>query len=263
MPPIRTNKSRGGGGNRGRGGIFAAWALETFGSTRMQQGILDVAGGAGQLAFQLGVRRGFNTTVVDPRPLRLASDQQRTLQYHRQTGLRLLPEGRNPSLPASDYGHHFCELPRPGGERIVDNDSSAAAVATTNTNPQPTGDRTWLVGGEANVRHLATWFDSAFASTDTWRDASVVLGMHPDEATEDIVDLALAHGKPFAIVPCCVFWKRDPHRKIPSSGKPVRTWEHFCEYLAAKDDRRIQMATLPFPGRSTVLYSLGDRSSPK
>jgi hypothetical protein len=106
---------------------------------------------------------------------------------------------------------------------------------------------------------LPTWFDTAFvsasASADLWRECSVVLGMHPDEATEDIVDLALAHDKPFAIVPCCVFWKRDPHRKTPS-GRPVRTSEQFCEYLAAKDER-IQIVTLPFPGRNTVLYSHG------
>jgi hypothetical protein len=126
------------------------------------------------------------------------------------------------------------------------------------------------VGGEAQVRHLATWFDTAFVEeshNDVWRHCSVVLGMHPDEATEDIIDLALAHDKPFAVVPCCVFWKRDPHRKTPN-GKAVRTWEQFCEYLAAKDDGkqqqgggggggRIQIATLPFPGRNLVIYSLG------
>ena len=260
MPPIRpgrTNKSRGGGGNRDRGGIFAAWALDTFGPTRMQGGgILDVAGGAGQLAFQLGVRRGYSITVVDPRPLRLASDQQRTLQYHREKGLRLLPDGRDPSAPTSDYGHHFCEVLSETKRRVVDN--AATTHTHINSNAQ-TGDRTWLVGGEAHVRHLATWFDPAFASTAAWRDSSVVLGMHPDEPTEDIVDLCLAHDKPFAVVPCCVFWKRDPHRKTPT-GKPVRTWEQFCEYLAAKDDQRIKMATLPFPGRNTVLYSLGDCS---
>jgi hypothetical protein len=252
MPPLsgRKNRSRGGNGNRDRGGIFAAWALETFGSALMRQGILDIAGGSGQLAFQLGVRRGLNTTVVDPRELRLASDQQRTLQYHRQTGLRLVPKGRDSSLPQSDYGHHFQELIAAG-----DIDSSAGII-NTSTNPQKQkGDRTWLVGGEAHVRHLQTYFDTDFVSSSVWCGCSVVLGMHPDEATEDIVDLALAHDKPFAVVPCCVFWRRDPHRRT-SSGRQVRTWEQFCEYLVGKDER-IQVATLPFPGRNTVLFSLG------
>ena len=69
------------------------------------------------------------------------------------------------------------------------------------------------------------------------------------------MDLALKHNKPFAVVPCCVFWKRDPHRKTPS-GKQVRKWEQFCEYLIAKD-KRIQVDSLPFPGRNVVLYSTG------
>ena len=40
-----------------------------------------------------------------------------------------------------------------------------------------------------------------------WRtlaNASAVVGLHPDGATEAIVDFALATGKPFAVVPCCV-----------------------------------------------------------
>jgi hypothetical protein len=94
----RNNNSRGGRRNRGRGAIFAAWVLETFAfvlhDSSTESGhptisILDVAGGAGQLAFKFGVRRGINTTVIDPRPLRLSSGQQRTLEYHRETGLRL------------------------------------------------------------------------------------------------------------------------------------------------------------------------------
>ena len=34
--------------------------------------------------------------------------------------------------------------------------------------------------------------------------------MHPDEVTECIVDAALGAGKPFAVVPCCVFSRRFP-----------------------------------------------------
>ena len=41
-----------------------------------------------------------------------------------------------------------------------------------------------------------------------------VVGLHPDEATEAIVDCALAHGKPFAVVPCCVFPRYPPLPEI-------------------------------------------------
>ena len=53
----------------------------------------------------------------------------------------------------------------------------------------------------------ATW--SAFA------DCSAVVGMHPDQATEAIADFAIAHRKPFAIVPCCVFPQLHPERVDP------------------------------------------------
>jgi len=32
-----------------------------------------------------------------------------------------------------------------------------------------------------------------------------IIAMHPDEATEMVVDLALKYNKNFAVVPCCVF----------------------------------------------------------
>jgi hypothetical protein len=46
-------------------------------------------------------------------------------------------------------------------------------------------------------------------------DFSILAGMHSDQATEEIIDLALAHNMPFAVVPCCVFPKLFTHRKIP------------------------------------------------
>lgn len=244
MPPTSSIGRRSGGGagynNRNRGGIFAAWAIETFNLEPEQSNdILDIAGGSGQLAFQLGVRRGFNVTVVDPRQLKLASDQQRTLQFHRKAELRLLPGEPNPALPLFDYGHHFHE------------------ICTLRSSSPIINDRTFLVSGDARVRSLQMYFDSQFVSTQPvcWQDCSVVLAMHPDSATEDVFALALKHNKPFAVAPCCVFWKRDPQRRTPQ-GKPVRTWEQFCDYLQAKDTR-IQRITLPFPGRNIILYSLG------
>jgi hypothetical protein len=35
-------------------------------------------------------------------------------------------------------------------------------------------------------------------------DCSIVVGLHPDQATEPIVDFALENNKSFAVVPCCV-----------------------------------------------------------
>lgn len=85
-----------------------------------------------------------------------------------------------------------------------------------------------------------------------FRDCSIILGMHPDEATEAIVDAALANKKPFAIVPCCVMSRLFPDRKC-RDGTPVATYEAFVTYLMEKHPR-IQTAFLPFDGRNQVLY---------
>ncbi|KAG0276827.1 hypothetical protein BGZ95_006978 [Linnemannia exigua] len=45
--------------------------------------------------------------------------------------------------------------------------------------------------------------------------ASIMSGLHPDQATEPIVRAALKAGKPFAIIPCCVFGRDNPHRRLP------------------------------------------------
>ena len=41
---------------------------------------------------------------------------------------------------------------------------------------------------------------------------------------------ALSYGKPFAVVPCCVFANSNAHRRLPD-GAAVRTHEQLCEYL--------------------------------
>ena len=82
--------------------------------------------------------------------------------------------------------------------------------------------------------------------------AALVLGMHPDEVTEAIVDAAIASRAPFAVVPCCVFSRLFPFRMLPS-GAPVRTHAQLCEYLAHKHPNA-QTARLPFAGQNTVVY---------
>jgi len=79
-----------------------------------------------------------------------------------------------------------------------------------------------------------------------------IVGLHPDEATEPIVDLALSRGVPFAVIPCCVYPTLNPQRRS-LCGAGVKKHGAFIEYLAEKDPR-IRIATLPFVGRNTVLF---------
>ena len=50
---------------------------------------------------------------------------------------------------------------------------------------------------------------------------SVVVGMHPDQATDPIMDLAMRTGKPFACVPCCVYSKQFHKRRLKVAWKGV------------------------------------------
>ena len=82
---------------------------------------------------------------------------------------------------------------------------------------------------------------------------SVVVGLHPDQATGDIVDFALETNKPFALVPCCTFAQTFQDRVL-ADGKRVSTYEDLLTWLRQKDEGRIKQTTLGAPGRNVVLY---------
>ena len=92
-------------------------------------------------------------------------------------------------------------------------------------------------------------------SLDLVKNCSILIGMHPDEATEPIVQAALLHNKPFAVLPCCVFHHLFPHRRTPS-GAEVKSTSEFIEYLVSLDPVRIKTARLGFVGSNVVVYRL-------
>ena len=83
----------------------------------------------------------------------------------------------------------------------------------------------------------------------------LLVGLHPDQVTEEIVDVALLLNKPFAVVPCCVFPEQFSHRKL-KNGKKVVSHDDFVQYLIEKDPHRIKATELGFQGRNVVVYSL-------
>lgn len=77
------------------------------------------------------------------------------------------------------------------------------------------------------------------------------------QVTEAVVDVALRAGVPFAVVPCCVFPKLFPDRRI-EDGRPVITYDDFIEYLQHKGrahGKVVEKATLKFAGSNTVLFT--------
>ena len=133
---------------------------------------------------------------------------------------------------------------RAAGSSAPTSDSSAAIPGLTATPIIPTSKK-----------------PSAQAVCAALRECSAIVGMHPDGPTESIVDFALETGKPFAIVPCCVFAVDFAERRN-ADGQPVVTHEAFVRYLRAKAPERIGVVTLPFGGRNVCVYSLPRRAPP-
>ena len=146
--------------------------------------MLDVAGGQGVLSFEFS-KRDLACTVVDPRPISGVWTQKRA----RYLGLRKKIAEELGSRP---------EVRSTCTERLNDVLLTASLIARLCLS--------WDVA-QPTFRHLQCLFDASFltnASTaGAWRAAPLVVGLHPDEATDPIVTLSLAAGKPFAVVPCC------------------------------------------------------------
>ncbi|PRW51098.1 Zinc CCCH-type isoform A [Chlorella sorokiniana] len=67
---------------RRRAQVLAAWLVQTYGRELLNsgEGVLDVAGGAGGVTFELRHAHSIRCTLVDPRPLKLNKPQLRQLQ---------------------------------------------------------------------------------------------------------------------------------------------------------------------------------------
>ena len=95
------------------------------------------------------------------------------------------------------------------------------------------------------------------------RNCSFICGLHPDQATEPIVSLALRLDVPFAILPCCVMPSLFPHRVQKKHCDPVRSYSAFCQYLLdmAPEGEEFYEFYLPFVGRNKVIFRLPRKAS--
>jgi len=169
-------------------------------------GVLDVAGGRGELAFELTLGFGIPVTVVDPRPLKLSRPQFKRLK---KVGL----DGEAAKVWLHDRIPNFQALLN---EEFLENDEQRRRLET----------------------------------------ATVIVGLHPDEATGAICEFALRHSRPFAVVPCCVFSDLFPDRRVQGEygEHTVRTHEDLCQWLLAQG-QQIEECFLNFEGKNRVIFS--------
>ncbi|GAB5032429.1 zinc ccch-type [Nannochloropsis oceanica] len=248
-PEDKTNKAL-------RAVLFADWLVQTYGATTLAEGsgVVDVAGGKGDVSCRLWGEYGIRCTIVDPRAtnFRKKVQQQVVRQRGGMEGIGRLP----------------CIMP-----------------AGCLENEEEEGGEDGEDGAQDQKRRLRR----------VLKECSLVVGMHPDQATDGIFEAALTYGKPVACVPCCVFAREFPHRRRPNMAKEkveveekeerekekgketnvvqegaeeeggeevqeVESYEHLIEYLMAKPTPwpgvACQRKFLPFLGRNQVLFTL-------
>lgn len=210
---------------------FVQFLLDEFGGYEAlsQKPVLDVAGGAGGLAFELSVRHEIPTLVVDSRPVKLQGPQKRHLKF-RQTCLDRLANVNGKSPVAMNLKNRF---------QIKDFEQLATLL-----------DIGWILEEELSMPLDET--QQKLRQILRNKECSMLLGLHPDQATDPIVDIGFALQIPWAVVPCCVFPNFFKQRQL-NNAQPVRNYEDLCQYLRERDPN-VQEKELPFQGRNRVFY---------
>ncbi len=276
-----------------RAKIFASFLIRKFGSELFQDQekglcheilrtdgiaptpaparILDVAGGKGQLSIELAIQTNclVQCTIIDPlirgkgnEATLKRRDVKRIQKAHKQRrGIKILTPLSVPSA---------CEDEREQ-QQARDQDESPLSQCVQTPVPLPVYiSKCFTLQDEECMRMV--------------KESSLIVGLHPDEPTEDIIDAAIENNIPAAIVPCCVFAYLRPERRLKKietrdnvnegfeldkkqvqvnrkdgkghgavdQDREVRSYDHFIKYLMEKDPR-IEKATLPFEGRNIVL----------
>lgn len=280
--------------NDSRASVFRRWLLDTFGVERLMEGtgVLDVASGKGELAWELANLNRIPAVAVEPRPLELKSFRKkwsygmywRNPIFHahlhcdhdpaapttdpRQLRLLLNPEvvswvsaplvGGEPELDKSGSFEAACNQARRlrwTRKGLKEHEDEDGEVDTQCPSDAEEGERT--AAADLEVEEVEEAGDgipvsSAGEAAGLIQGCSLVAALHPDQAAEYAVRLALALRKPFAVVPCCVYSAEFPRRRL-DSGALVRSYEDLLQYLQALDPR-IQREELDFEGKRTVIY---------
>ncbi|KAG7354233.1 hypothetical protein IV203_003589 [Nitzschia inconspicua] len=219
-------------------------------------GVLDIAGGSGYVSMALALQ-GIQSTVIDARssvgklPGKDRKLYRRKLQEQARQKRETIPQRtNNESRMMTMNEWEYCQ------PTIVPFNAHRAWFGT-----KPSGvDQSFRHPDEEEIPTLSLLDCIGNSSSSNGRHllhASALVGLHPDEATADIVKEAVQLRIPFMVVPCCVFARLFPHRR-KRDGNPVNTYEDLLQYLQEMDPS-IQRMTLPLEGRNIALWSTFDR----
>ena len=220
--------------------------------------ILDVAGGKGDLSFMIANIYDSSPIVVDPRNTNHTS-LLRSISFLKQNPELVEERSVEGSLSFQPLAALLHELEEKRKRRENDWISPINMQIYFNDDLIEAVYKEYEQKGSWEKFWLSKRWNDAISAEASWAyimNTKLIVGFHPDQATESIVDFALFMNIPFAIVPCCVFPSEFPNRRW--NGERVRDHRVFIEYLKAKHPK-IQVEKLDFDfcesGKNTVLFT--------
>jgi len=256
-----STSTRHGARNQHRHKHFAKWILSTFPHVLEEcidndlnlvdpptrKHILDVAGGKGELSARLTLCHALHVVMVDPRQADITSVYMKDV-------VPKLPNKWQTSVKKRIHDNPMFvqDLLRRRYKQLV--------MHFDIPDPELCSDKLH----DAKQRKESIERNTSDDLNYQIQNASLIIGLHSDGATEAIVDVALCYNKPFVVVPCCVFpnlfnnrfitvEECDETGDLKSRQIPVRTHEQFCAYLLNKDPR-FKKEKLQFEGRNIAIW---------
>ena len=200
-----------------RAASFARFLIETFGRTALTagSGVVDVAGGRGMLSFELSAE-AIPCCLVDERR-HAEPDRKMRKRMRKQQGQLSAQQGQQ-GQPRGEavVAHGGDEAGEEAGDEMAEvavcfeaapAEAEVSAEAPAEAETAETAEAAEAVaedgsaGGAGDAAseaeppfvHLRARFDADFQAAEHERlaSASLLAGMHPDQATEPIVDAAL------------------------------------------------------------------------
>mmetsp|Transcript_23506 Transcript_23506/g.32972 ORF Transcript_23506/g.32972 Transcript_23506/m.32972 type:complete len:416 (-) Transcript_23506:77-1324(-) len=259
---------------------FRIFLMKTYGLDFLQSGVvLDVAGGKGELSWELQNLTGVESVVVDPRPVALSAIERKWTQGmfepkrfgpvfakwypackegcskrkpRRPSHLRCFFEAEKFLAMANDDDRYDTTEKWFQGER-----SRAKAIKWTTKGLQKEGqnedhhedDIISEVGEEEIDNEVA---DST-AAISILKRCKLVIGLHPDQAAGDIAEFANDLGVPWCIVPCCVYSDMFPKRRL-QDGSQVKSHSQLLQWFSEVYPES-KVATLDIEGKNQVVYT--------